>query len=297
MTPAPRTSHRSPAARPVMIGTAIAGGTALAAACGSAAYATASTVASPGAETGYRTADAAGATALIVDVNAADVEVRFADVDEALLDLTGPRSDRWTLDRTGDALVVDSHERFWDFCFGWCRVGEQRVVLTLPVELEAASGTAAGDAPADGGSGSAPARAGLDASFSVAAGSLTATGGFGAVQVEMGAGRAVVEGSATAFDLEMGAGSSAVDLAGVTEASFEVAAGTSEARLTGEAPRAVDIEVSAGSLALELPDEEYRVSTETSAGSLDNGLRTSPASPRAVDVELSAGSVRLTPGA
>jgi hypothetical protein len=73
-----------------------------------------------------------------------------------------------------------------------------------------------------------------------------------------------------------------------------VSAGAVDARLTGSAPRAVTVDVSAGSLDLRLPDEAYDVRSDVSAGDFENGLRTDAESGNVVDVTVSAGTVTIT---
>ncbi|MFA5607000.1 MAG: hypothetical protein WDA07_07415 [Leucobacter sp.] len=271
---------RSRAVKPIMVTTAIVGGIALAAAGGSAAFGAAfdldrgGIIGGLGASLVTHTADAAGVTRVDVVVSAADVTVAFGNVDEAELRLDGPRSDRWQLTRDRDRLLVKSHERFWDFCFGWCRTGGQTVVLTLPRELEPKL---------------------LDLDVDLAAGAVTTSGRYDSLGLEMGAGRAELTGEAHSLDLSVGAGSATFDLADVGRADIEVSAGSVRGELTGTAPSDVDLEVSAGSLDLTLPDEIYRVNSEVAVGSLDSGLRTASSAVRTIDLEVAAGRVILTP--
>jgi hypothetical protein len=66
-----------------------------------------------------------------------------------------------------------------------------------------------------------------------------------------------------------------------------------DARLTGDAPDEVQIDVSAGSLDLILPEGTYDVASNVSAGSVDNRLDTSSGAGPRVVVEVSAGHVVL----
>ena len=70
-------------------------------------------------------------------------------------------------------------------------------------------------------------------------------------------------------------------------------AGATDLTIHGRAPRSIDVRVSAGSTDLDLPEAEYRLTSNVSAGELDHELRTNPSSPHAVDVSVSAGSVTL----
>lgn len=279
MTNAPQqpvAPQRSAAARPILIATAIIGGFALLVTGTSAAVAAIGAQAgSSGSVASATSLEATGITRVDVDASAADFTIEFGDVSEAKLAATGPRSDQWNLRRDGGDLVVDRPRGVFGFCFGWCPPAEQTVVLTLPQTLK-------GD------------RLGLD--VHLGAGALSAEGDFGDVNLELSAGRMTVSGSARTMDLEMSAGNFTGDLRDVTEASFSVSAGSAEAELTGTAPRATDLEVSAGSLDLTLPDETYRVSTEVSAGNIDNQLRTDPNAENRIEAEISAGKIALRPG-
>lgn len=217
--------------------------------------------------------NAAGVTEIDVEADRGDFVLVFADVAEARLDVEG--GDRWSMERNGDELVVKSREGLnwgFDLCFGGC--GVHQATLTLPLTLE-----------------------GIDAELSLGAGSLSADGNFGDVWLDVGAGEAVLEGSANRIDAEISAGRMEAELADVRQASFQVSAGGGDVRLTGTAPSEVTASVSAGSLSIVLPDVAYAVSSDVSAGGLDNGLRTDPSSRNRVTVDVSAGSLALRPGA
>lgn len=209
-----------------------------------------------------------GVTEIDVDVSATDFTIEFGDVDTATLSVEGA-SGRWTLERDVDTLIVESPRLRW-FWFGFgSRSGT--AVLTLPTDL-----------------------AGVDADISTSAGSITVDGEFGELDLEMSAGDLTATGSADSLSSDVSAGRADIDLEGVREAELSQSAGETFARLTGTAPREVSISVSAGSLDLTVPDEEYDVTTDTSAGSVDNGLSTSSSAERSIHVDLSAGSVTLS---
>lgn len=272
----PAAPERSAAARPILITTAIIGGCALLATGTSAAVAAVGAQASSSGSVAAATSlDTTGITGVEVDASTADFSVAFGDVSEATLEVSGPRSDQWTLRRDDTDLVVEAPRGIFGFCFGWCPPSEQVVVLTLPLSLE--------DRPVD-----------LEARLG--AGALRADGAFGDLDLELSAGRMTVEGSARSLDLEMSAGNFTGDLSDVTEASITVSAGSADTRLTGSAPREVDLEVSAGSLDLTLPDEPYQVRTEVSAGNVDNQLRTDSGARSVIEAEVSAGKIVLRPG-
>lgn len=270
-----RTSRRFQT--PLLIATAVVGGVALLAVIVTTLFAGISSripaiaaLGTSGAAASTSETGVAGVTELEIDASRGDVVVEFADVAEARLHVEG--GDRWRMERDGDTLVVKSRNGLFDWgpdlCFGVC--GEHRATLTLPREL-----------------------AGVDAEFELGAGALSAEGEFGALQLDVGAGRAQLAGSARSVDAEISAGSADIDLAGVQSASFEVSAGKGNVLLSGAAPSNVEASVSAGSLMIELPDAVYSVTSDVSAGGLDNELRTDPASPNRVTVDVSAGSLTL----
>lgn len=215
------------------------------------------------------TADVAGVRGLDVSSNAGDFRIAFGDVDEAVLEAESD-SGSWTLRRDGDALVVDS-PRHW-FGFSWDF--RQSAVLTLPRSLE-----------------------GVDLDVSISAGSFDAAGTFGEVSYDLSAGDFEIEGSATSLDADMSAGNSVIELSGLRTASFEVSAGDLWGDLTGgEAPDAIDIDVSAGSVELQLPDVPYAVTTESAFGDITSNVDESSRAPRTISVELAAGDVTLQAG-
>ncbi|MGL3148767.1 DUF4097 family beta strand repeat-containing protein [Microbacterium sp. A82] len=230
------------------------------------------------------TVDVKGIESIDLEVGASAVSTRFGDVDEATLEVTGTRGGNWRLDRDGDELIV----RGPDHGFGWFGNGwlggnwfgdnlfdEESAILTLPESLN---------------------NSGLDADFDLSAGSLTIDGSFGEVGIAVGAGILRMEGSATSVDVELSAGRADLELADVTEAEFSLSAGKLVADLTGDAPRTVSIDVSAGALELTVPDESYDVTQDVSAGSLDNRLDTSSSSQHTIDATVSAGSAILRSG-
>lgn len=255
------------ASRVIAILTIALGAAIILGAVGSAIW---STVAAASVRTEIRTVDVAGVESLRVAVDAASLRIEFADVPEATLDVTsGLGVGRWTFERAGDELTVETPRRFGP---GWIFGGEVRATLTLPQELEGAE---------------------LDAALELSAGELTVDGGFGDLGVDVGAGTFAVDGSARTLTAELSAGGADIELADVTEADLSVSAGAIEARLTGTAPRSVTVDVSAGSLDLRLPDAVYDVRSDVSAGDFENGLQTERGARNAVDVTVSAGSVTI----
>ncbi|WP_345752792.1 hypothetical protein [Microbacterium rhizophilus] len=220
------------------------------------------------------TTDASGITSIDVEAAASRFRIEFGAVDQATLDVIDARSE-WTLTRDGDELDVTTRDGLLD---GWGLWGwgigsdDEQVVLTLPEALR---------------------DRGLDADLSLSAGELQADGSFGALDLELGAGGMDVTGSAESLSVDVSAGTARFDLADVTEADVTVSAGRLVGELTGSAPDAVGIVVSAGSLELTLPAEPYDVRSDVSAGELDNRLETSSSSPHRITADVSAGRAVL----
>ncbi|WP_200880966.1 DUF4097 family beta strand repeat-containing protein [Microbacterium profundi] len=264
---------RGSGARAGAIAIAVFGGVALLATGGTAAVAAVNDASAP--VDSRQQMDASGITGIDLDVGGAAVRVEFGDVEQAQLELSGSGDDRWSLSRDGDELVVNSPEMNFGWWFGDWFNDDQSVVLTLPDELRSER---------------------LDADVSLGAGSLDVQGDFGDIDVEVGAGALFITGSADTIEADLSAGRAEFELADVSTADFSISAGRLEAELTGTAPRDVQVDVSAGSLELTLPDEEYDVRQDVSAGSLDNGLQTSSNARNSIVVSVSAGSAVLRPG-
>ncbi|MET2010891.1 hypothetical protein ABXJ56_05025 [Microbacterium chocolatum] len=230
-----------------------------------------STVASASTSSSAEEVSVAGVERVELTLAAGDMRVEFTDTARAELRVDGGRdADRWTFERDGDTLRVASPSwggpwRWW----GW-NTEESSAVLTLPQDL-----------------------AGVDGVFDLAAGDLDVEGDFGALEISLGAGEARVDGSAREVEADISAGRATLTLDDVDDADLSVSAGGLEGTFTGSAPRAVDIDVSAGSLELTLPDEAYRVTSDVSAGTLDNRLSTGADAGRTVSVQLTAGQVVL----
>jgi hypothetical protein len=191
----------------------------------------------------------------------------FDDVDEASLDVRDSGGGEWIFERDGVALRVATPNTPFA---SWFHEGNGTATLTLPDEL-----------------------AGLDAEVAVAGGSFDADGEFGDVALELAAGQVTMEGTADTLITDVSAGRGEVDLVDVSTADLSLGSGELIARLGGSAPSDVTASVSAGSFELTLPDEEYDVTTDVSAGGVDNRLRTDSGADRTVFVEVSAGHALL----
>ena len=215
---------------------------------------------------------AAGGAGLIdVSVSAGSIRIEFGDVDEAVLDSSSGYGS-WRLTRDGDTISVKAPDRQWVGI--WWDHFEASAVLTLPREM-----------------------AGADLDLDVSFGDVVAAGDFGDVSYELGAGDLEITGSARTLDADVSAGNSTIELRDLQAASFEVGAGDVYGNLRGgEAPQHIDLDVSAGSLELQLPDVPYAVTSETAFGDFTSNLDTQSGAPRTIDVELAAGDITLSAG-
>lgn len=228
-----------------------------------------STIRAAAVSTETRTAAVTGVDALTVELNAGSLTVKYADVDEAQLEVTAPfGGDRWTLERNGDTLTVASPR--WEWGMGWVFGGSGRAVLVLPEDLE-----------------------GLDAELQMGAGSFHADGEFGVVGLSVGAGEVDLAGSADDVTVDLSAGRATLDLADIDTADLTVSAGSMDAAFTGSQPSDIRAEVSAGSLNLVVPDGSYDVTSDVSAGNFRNTLGSDPGADSTISVSVSAGQVSL----
>jgi hypothetical protein len=232
------------------------------------------TIAAASVHTTSRSVDVSGVSDLNVDVAAGSLRVEFADVNAAELEVTSTwGADRWTLSHDGDSLVVASPEGWfgdgWPFG-GWLWGGTGDAVLRLPQALE-----------------------GSDADLSLAAGDLTVDGAFGELGLEVGAGRATIGGSADSVDAQISAGASQLDLENVDEATLSVSAGSMTASLTGTQPDSIKVDVSSGSMRLTVPEGDYDVASDVSAGDFDNRIGSVPGADSTITVQVSAGQAVL----
>ncbi|MGO3857401.1 MAG: DUF4097 family beta strand repeat-containing protein [Glutamicibacter arilaitensis] len=215
-----------------------------------------------------------GVTGLEISAGAGNFDLRFAEVNEATLDVDSTNSRDWKLKREGSNLVVDSPNGWGNWCFFGCSNFENAAVLTLPESMNDGS---------------------LDALFDLAAGDFNAVGSFRNLDVQVGAGDLDISGTAQFATVEIGAGSAEISLEDVQKADFEISAGDLKGTLSGKAPELIEATVSAGSLELELPDATYDVRQDVAAGDISNLLATDKDSPNKISVEVSAGNASFYP--
>lgn len=212
------------------------------------------TIASASVHTSSRTLAVDGVESLDVDVSAGALRIEYADVAEAELEVTSASgADRWTLARPGDRLVVESPNRFNDW-LSWGWFSNGVGDAVLRLPLELE---------------------GLEADVSLSAGDLDVAGAF------------------DSFALDLSAGSADLELADVSSASFSVSAGGVDAELTGVPPRDVMVDVSAGSVDLTVPEGDYHVASEVSAGEFDSTVESILHASNTIQVDVSAGEVVL----
>lgn len=274
-TPAPTPSGPPPApgaAGRVIAILAIAVGAVLI--LGTVLTAVGSTLASALVRTETRTlTDATGLSDVDVDLAAGRLTVVFVDgIDGPELTVTSASgATDWTFAADGGTLTVASPDRRWGPAWWFGGVGT--ATLRLPADLQAS---------------------GLDADFEASAGELTVSGRFASLEVGLGAGRLTVSGSADELGLDVSAGAADLDLSDVRTAEVSLSAGAADLRFTGAPPRSVSAEVSAGALRLTVPEGDYDVRSDVTAGQFDNAVTSRPGAPSTVSVRVSAGSATLT---
>lgn len=206
------------------------------------------------------------AGSLDIDITGGALTIAYGDVASARLDAAQNRSG-WTFERRGDSLRVASPNGTF---VGW-GTGSS-ATLTLPREW-AVSGV------------------GVDAQ--VSGGTLDLQGDYGTVSIRVAGGTTSLSGAASQIDLNVSGGSASAQLRDVGTAAIEVAGGEVTAQLRGSTPSRTDVELTAGSIDLRLPDDDYRVSVDDGLGQVDNGLRESSTATAEVDVTATMGEVRL----
>lgn len=215
------------------------------------------------------TADAAGISELDVDIRGANLTIEYGDA--ASLTVEGAAGE-WRFERDEDALRVTNQPSWWS---GWRWGSTDEAVLTLPRSLE---------------------RVAVDADLSVSGGALDADGTFGALELELAAGSLDVSGSARDVSVDGSAGRIVLDLADVDAAELTLRAGSLTGSFTGTTPNGLTADVSAGRIDLTLPDDEYAVDSDVSAGEFRHTLTVDPSSSHRVSVRVGAGAVLLGAG-
>jgi len=265
----------------VAITVGVLGGALLLGAVGTAAIAGLFVAASGSSgEPQHLSSDADGVTMLSVDAVAAKFSVSCegsADRPNSFELTTDSGERQWRMSESRGHLRVEPDEPWTGLNFGGAVNRGQNVVLGLPATV------------CDGISL-------LDADLELGAGKLLVDGNYGELDAQVEAGDFEFTGEAREFDLEVSAGSADFVVHNVRDASITVAAGKVKGEFAGSAPTLLQAELSAGHAVLLLPDVEYSVRSDVSAGGFENGLRTvSGAAAHEVKVDVSAGHLSVQP--
>ena len=210
-------------------------------------------------------------TTIDADVSAADLAVRYGDVEAATLDFrsnTAPL--RFEHEVRGDTLTLHVGRRGWWSLGLLPRFGTARLDVVLPRSQ-------------------APVALDLRSS----AGDTTARGDFSTAVLASSAGDIGISGSTGELRMSTSAGDiTATDLAVRGPLVTDTSAGDTELSLTS-LPTSIHAEGSAGDITAALPDGEYRITTATSLGDIEQGLRSTPDADRRYTFETSAGDIGL----
>lgn len=205
--------------------------------------------------------------AIDVSASAGEMNIVFGDVNQAQLDVKNGRGS-WTMRDDNGTLIIRAPNNFW---LNSLFLPSQSVTLTLPESLEGK----------------------VDGKFDLAAGNLTTTGEFDSLTIDVSAGNATVKASATHLNGNVSAGELSAEVAGVQYADLSMSAGSARVQLTETPPSHVSVDVSAGSMALILPETEYDMRVGEAAGTVDSSIRTRSSSTHVVEGSVSAGSLTL----
>ncbi|WP_156251873.1 hypothetical protein [Pseudactinotalea terrae] len=220
------------------------------------------------------TAAVDGVTHLDITVEAGDLTLTFADVEEASLDVvaSGRRSNAdWVLENDGNRLVVREDNDWWRFWPDFGTTSRTTATLVLPDELEGA----------------------VSADLEVSAGGMDVIGDLTDVVIDVSAGSLTFDGASTSVSSQVSAGEANVTTEGAETIDVQVSAGRFTGTFTGPQPDSTYVDVSAGDAIVNLPDGAYAESGEVSAGDRTIEVRTDPASPHTLDVHVSAGDATV----
>ncbi|MFV0426940.1 MAG: DUF4097 family beta strand repeat-containing protein [Beutenbergiaceae bacterium] len=244
----------------------------------------------PGAPSLVESVPVDGVQSLELEVGSAELELEFEDIDQARLEVESRGwhwNQDWSLEVDGNTLIVSQDMWGWSFS-GFA--GTTEATLVLPQEL----------------SGS------LDASVWVSAGSIDIDeGSFGNVELEVAAGAISFEAASSSMavtvlsgeaniitdsvtdllSVDVASGIATVDVtnAALNTISVEVNAGRADVAIEGAQPSNTTVEVNAGFAEVLLPDGEYALTGEASAGDREINVRSDSSSRFDLDVEVSAG--------
>lgn len=268
-TPAPSPRGRGIAVAFTVVGLVIAGSGVAAAAASAARISD--------KQSDFLTADATGISRVEIDNSSATLNVVFADVDEASLDVQSTRSSgasAWNLSTRNDTLIVQ-HNNSWLSGIGFFGFfGEETVTLTLPEDLNDS----------------------LSLDLENSAGAAVVEGDFVAMSVQLNAGDIEIDGAVESLELAINAGSARLAVDDVSTLDVDVSAGSLRGSVSGAAPRTSSFSVSAGDINLTMPDETYRITSDVALGDSDIDLDTDSSAPRTITIDIAAGDITLRRG-
>lgn len=201
-----------------------------------------------------------GISEIDIDAAASDFTVEFGPVEEAELAVAGGHDTGWNMSRDGASLRV-TQEGNWGSFFGWNYDWDfdddpwSQVVLTLPESLQDSA---------------------LELNVSMAGGSFSTTGSFAIVDVELAGGRAdldLTDVQEASFSLAAGSLTASLDGIPPRNIDVDVAAGTMNLKVPDVA-YALELEVGAGSFSNGLRTDpsqasQHLIDIDLAAGSLN----------------------------
>ncbi|OZB81361.1 DUF4097 family beta strand repeat-containing protein [Microbacterium sp. 13-71-7] len=274
-SPSPASSQGRGTLTAITIAAAIIGGGALVTVGGgSALAAVAQVAASDGSAARSTSVATTGVTGLKVEVGRGSATIRFDDVSEATMRVSGSGSSDWTMRRDGDVLRVDRPNGPFGWWIGAWFGADPQMTLTLPRELEGE----------------------LTADLQLDAGTLSTEGRFDTLTTKVNAGSLSLDGGAKTVTTRVNAGSATLHLDDVTTADLSMSAGELNATIAGRQPDEISLDVSAGSMDVTVPTGSYALSRDSSAGTIEARIPTDPSSVHRIGARLSAGSITLREG-
>lgn len=188
-----------------------------------------------------------GITKIRVDSANAHVEIAFAEVPEAQLNVTSGSGNRWRLRTSGDTLTATNSRLFGGSCFIWC-TREERVTILLPEELQGR----------------------LAADVELASGQVVVDGDFTDLGLEVAAGSFTFSGHSDTLDVDLAAGTAEITLRGAPPERVAATLAAGRLDLTvPDVPYHVRSDVTFGNVDNQLrtsPDSAHRIDVELAAG-------------------------------
>lgn len=211
-----------------------------------------------------------------VDVDASNVNVSFGNVDEPSITFDQGDSNRavtFEQEVRGVELRIVAQTRGGFFPFGIWPWGmdTSRLDVVLPAELNDGS---------------------LGIAVSSAAGNVSLDGAYDDVTLELTAGNLDLSGSATALSIDATAGDVRVDDYTASDVRIDTTAGNVMLDFA-ELPDEITASSVAGDQEIVLPDGEYRIETDTTAGEVSIDAPSDPDAARTYSFSTVAGDIRI----